>query len=48
MTVSVGSIDPLDTTLDLARSLTEVDRVTWEARTSPDPDFGDGCSGLFC
>lgn len=48
VTARFGYLGSGDAALAVVRSLTEVDRATWEAFAPPDTSGDDGCRGLFC
>jgi hypothetical protein len=48
LTVVLGYGGPLETAIELARSVEPVDKATWNATTTPDPSTDDGCNSMFC
>jgi hypothetical protein len=46
--VVLGSYGPLDELYEIARSVEQVDQVTWESAATLDTSPGDGCSSMFC
>ena len=47
LTVLLGYIGPVETAIELARSIQPVSSSTWRASTTPAPAH-DGCNSMFC